>query len=90
MPVRDSSNKKNGSRSLSSRLVISLLSLSLPLLAVSGFIGAFFTFQAQQNAIISQQLLIAQNAANNVTSFIQREFTALETSPRFVSFYLKE
>ena len=47
--------------------------------------GTFFSFRAQQSIVFSQQQLIAQNAANTVTGFIQEKFSALETTARLVN-----
>ena len=71
-------NKK--SRSLSITLSISFLTLILTSLLISGTIGTFFNFQTQQNIVFSKQQLIAQNAANKVTGFIQDKFSAMETT----------
>ena len=73
-----SQNKK--SRSLSITLSISFLSLILTSLFISGAIGTFFSFRAQQNIVFSKQQLIAKNAANKVTGFIQDKFSAMETA----------
>lgn len=76
-------NKK--SRSLSITLSVSFLSLILTSLLISGTIGTFFSFQSQQNIVFSEQQLIAQNAANMVTGFIQDKFSAMETTARLIN-----
>jgi len=72
-------------RSLSFTLSISFISLIFVSLLVWGALGTFFSFRAQQIAVFSEQRLIAQNAANTVTNFIQEKFSALETTSRLVN-----
>ena len=85
MVARIKTEKNKKSRSLSLTLSISFLSLISASLIISGAIGTFFSFRAQQNIVFSQQQLIAQNAANKVTGFIQEKFSALETAARLVN-----
>ncbi len=70
---------------MSLTLSIYFLSLISASLLISGTIGTFFSFRAQQRIVFSQQQLIAQNAANKVTGFIQEKFSALETAARLVN-----
>jgi signal transduction histidine kinase/HAMP domain-containing protein len=85
MFTRFKTEKNKRSRSLTLTLSIAFLSLIAASLLISGAIGTFFSFRAQQNIVFSQQQLIAQNAANKVTGFIQEKFSALETVARLVN-----
>ncbi len=82
-----SSKEKHGkkNRSLSVTLAVSVVTLSLASLIISGTLGTISSFQAQQNIVFSRQQLIAQNAANKVTGFIQEIFSALETSANLIN-----
>lgn len=85
MVARFKTKKNKNPRSLSRTLSIYFFSLVSASLLISGTIGTFFSFRAQQHIVFSQQQLIAQNAANKVTGFIQENFSALETTARLVN-----
>jgi nitrate/nitrite-specific signal transduction histidine kinase len=75
--------KKNNlrpARSLSATLALAFFVLSVVILLASGGLQLFFNFQAQQQAISSQQQVIAQDAARTVSSFIEENFNVLSTT----------
>ncbi len=73
-------NNPQSARSLSATLIIAFLILSVVILLVSGSLQLFFYIQAQQQAVSSQQDLIAQSAATTVSNFIEEKFTVLSTT----------
>ena len=74
--------KKNprSARSLSTTLATAFLILSVVILLASGGLQLFFNFQTQQQAVSSQQQVIAQDAAKTVSSFIEDNFNVLSTT----------
>ncbi|MBI1877827.1 MAG: GAF domain-containing protein [Chloroflexi bacterium] len=80
MSARTEPNLSRASRSLVTSLATAFVLLSvLPVLLVSGLLG-YFDFQTQQEALYSQQQLIAAKAAKEVSGFIEHIFSALEAS----------
>ena len=67
-------------RSLTVTLAISFLILSAVVLLIAIGLDMYFNFRSQQNLVIAQQRLIAQEAANSVKGFIQKKFEVLETA----------
>jgi signal transduction histidine kinase len=72
--------KKRRFRSLTVTLSMFFLLLSLTILLISSSLILYFNFQIHQQTVISQQNLIAQNAANTVKSFVQEKFNIMETT----------
>ena len=72
-------NSVRPARSLSATLILVFLILSIVILLASGGLQLFFFNQNQQEAVSNQQQLIAQGAANSVSSFIEEKFTILST-----------
>lgn len=66
--------------SLTTTLTIIFLIFGVVVLLVSSGLQLYFNIQAQQAIISSDQQLIAQEAANSVSSFIQEKFSTLETA----------
>ena len=79
MPVE----KTKTSRSLTATLAIAFLALSVAVLLIASSIEMVFNFQTQQEAIAGKQQLIAQEAANTVSSFIQEKYGVLGTAVKF-------
>jgi len=71
-------------RSLSATLATAFLALSLLILLASGGLQLFYNIQTQQQAVSSQQQVVAQNAARSVSSFIEQNFTVLSTTVELV------
>ena len=71
---------KGKSRSLTITIAIAFMSLSLVILSISSALEAYSSFQTQQKAVIDQQRFIAQEAANEVSNFIQEKFSMLEAA----------
>ena len=67
-------------RSLMVTLAIAFLALSAVVLLISNSLQIYFNFKTQRHIISGQQQLIAQEAANTVKSFVQREFDVLKTA----------
>ena len=78
--MKTETNHPRSARSLSVTLTIAFLILSVVALLASGGLQLFFNIQTQQQAISSQQELIAQSAANTVSSFIEEKFSVLSTA----------
>jgi GAF domain-containing protein/HAMP domain-containing protein len=72
--------KTKTSRSLTATLAIAFLALSVAVLLVASSIEMVFNFQTQQETIAGKQQLIAQEAANTVSSFIQEKYSVLGTA----------
>jgi signal transduction histidine kinase len=72
--------KKRRFRSLTVTLSIFFLLLTLTILLISSSLILYFNFQIQQQFVISQQKLIANDAADTVKSFVQEKFTIMETT----------
>jgi GAF domain-containing protein/HAMP domain-containing protein len=70
------------SRSLTVTLAIAFLALSVAVLLIASILEIYSSFQAQQEIVAGKQQLIAQDAANAVSSFIQEKFSVLETVAR--------
>jgi GAF domain-containing protein/HAMP domain-containing protein len=79
MPVE----KPKTSRSLMATLAIAFLALSVVVLFIAGSLQIYLYFQTQREIAAGQQQLIAQDAANTVTSFTQEKFSLLEAAVRF-------
>ena len=73
-------NNPRRTRSLSATLATAFLILSIVILLTSGGLQLFFNIQTQQQAVSSQQQVIAQNAAKTVSSFIEENFNVLSTT----------
>jgi nitrate/nitrite-specific signal transduction histidine kinase len=80
MMMETKKNNLRSARSLSGLLAIAFFVLSVVILLVSGGLQLFFNFRAQQQAISSQQQVIAQDAARTVSSFIEENFSILSTT----------
>ena len=72
--------KSKTSRGLVATLAIAFLLLSVAVLSIASIIEMVFNFQTQQEVIAGKQQLIAQEAANEVASFIQEKFGILRTA----------
>lgn len=82
MPAKIESNKPTTARSLVTTLAIAFAMLSMiPLLVVSGVLG-YIDFQAQQETVFGRQQLLALEAANEVSGFIEQIFSGLEAGAR--------
>jgi anti-anti-sigma regulatory factor/HAMP domain-containing protein len=68
------------SRSLTATLAIAFLALSVVVLLIASSLEMYFNFQTQREIVASKQQLIAQDAANTVTSFIQERYSVLESA----------
>lgn len=66
-------------RSLSVTLAISFSVLIMAVLFVATSLQMYFSFQAQQKIILTNQNLTAKDAANSVEYFIQEKFNILKT-----------
>ncbi len=65
-------------RSLTVSLAVAFLTLNVIALIIAGSLQIYFSFQVQQEIIVNQQQLIAQNAADKVESFVLERFSILE------------
>ncbi|MBN1584528.1 MAG: GAF domain-containing protein [Anaerolineae bacterium] len=74
--------KPETARSLAATLVIAFLSLTLAALLIAYIPQLVALIQAGNQAIDSQQQLVARKAANTVVSFIQTRFDVLETAAK--------
>jgi methyl-accepting chemotaxis protein len=72
--------KRVNLRSLTVILAIAFLALSAAVLVISNTLNLYFTSEIQQDAIASQQQLIAEDAANTVRGFIQEKINILESA----------
>jgi GAF domain-containing protein/HAMP domain-containing protein len=73
-------NKPKTSRSLTTTLAIAFFSLSVVVLLVSSGLQLFSSFQTQRAALAQKQEVIAQEAGKSVSSFIEEQFSVLETA----------
>ncbi len=73
-------SKPKSSQSLTVTLAIAFFSLSAVVLLVSSGLQLFSSVQAQQATLASKQELIAQEASKSVSSFIEEQFSVLETA----------
>jgi len=73
-------NSAPNSKSLTATLAIAFVALSLVGLLVAGSLELYAYFLAQQQVVSGEQRLIAQQAANEVQSFVQERFGELETA----------
>jgi two-component system, cell cycle sensor histidine kinase and response regulator CckA len=67
-------------RSLAVTLAIGFSVLTMAALVIATTLQMYFSFQAQQKIILTNQKLIAKNAANAVEYFIHEKFTTLEST----------
>jgi PAS domain S-box-containing protein len=74
---------KNRFRSMKATLAIAFLVLSLVVVLIAIGLETIFNYHSQQEVVASQQQLIAQDAANKVTTFIQEKFRILEATTKF-------
>jgi methyl-accepting chemotaxis protein len=75
--------KDKTSRSLTATLAIAFLALSVVVLFIAGSFQLSLYFQTQREIAAGQQQLIAQDAANEVASFVQEKFSLLEAAIKF-------
>jgi GAF domain-containing protein/HAMP domain-containing protein len=76
------SKKSSNRRSLAATLATTFVLLSIVFLLLMSSFQIYLNFQAEQEAISSQQQLIASGAAKEVSSFIEQMFGVLETAAR--------
>ena len=72
--------KTKSFRSLWVTLAVSFSALILLVLLVSSGLNMYLSYQTQRNLVISQQTLIAQNAAEKVKDFIKDELDAMKAA----------
>ncbi len=78
-----SANKKSEKfRSLAVTLATGFSVLTMAALVIATTLQMYFSFQAQQKIILTNQKFIAKDAANAVEYFIQEKFTKLESASR--------
>jgi GAF domain-containing protein/HAMP domain-containing protein len=77
--------KPQAARSLTATLAIAFFALSVALLLASGGLQVFFNMQTQQAAISKGQQLIAQEAAQSVSRYIQDKFSILGTTVELIN-----
>ncbi|HJW97152.1 MAG TPA: cache domain-containing protein, partial [archaeon] len=80
MPAQNEAKKGRNFRSLTVTLAIAFLALSAVVLLIASGLELYFNLQTQQQIIIGQQRLIAQDAASTVRSFIQDKFSMMEST----------
>ena len=71
------------SRSLTVTLAIAFVALSLITLLAASSLELYFNIRSQQEVVAGEQRLIAQDAANQVRSFIQTRFGEMESAAKF-------
>jgi two-component system, cell cycle sensor histidine kinase and response regulator CckA len=69
-------------RSLAVTLAISFSALILVALLIASSLQMYFSFQAQQKILLTNQKLIAKNTANTVENFMREKFNILEAASR--------
>ncbi|MBN1311075.1 MAG: HAMP domain-containing protein [Anaerolineae bacterium] len=72
--------KTQSARSLTATLAIAFFILSALALLVSGSLQLVSSLQTQQETIADKQFLLAQSAAETVSSFVQEKFGVLEAA----------
>ncbi|MBN1429007.1 MAG: sensor histidine kinase [Anaerolineae bacterium] len=72
-------------RSLSTTLAVAFFALSVVVLLLSGGLQVFSNFQTQREAISNKQQIIAQDTSRQVSTFIQEQFSVLETATRLTN-----
>jgi GAF domain-containing protein/HAMP domain-containing protein len=80
MSMETKKNNPRRTRSLSATLAAAFVILSIVILIASGGLQLFFNIRAQQQAVSSQQQVIAQDAAKTVSSFIEQNLSVLSTT----------
>jgi len=78
--LKPETKKASKFRSLTVTLAISFLALSAVVLLIVSGLDMYFNFKSQEDLVVTQQKLIAQEAANSVKGFIQKKFGVLETA----------
>ena len=76
--------KTKKTRSLAFVLATGFLALSLTALIIASIPQGILFFQAELNRIKAEQNVIADDAANQVSNFVQEKFSSLELSARLV------
>ncbi len=75
--------KQTKSRSLTATLSLAFVALSVITLLLASSLELYFNIRSQQEVVAGEQRLIAQSAANQVTSFVQERFGELEAVVKF-------
>ncbi|MFH1228833.1 MAG: sensor histidine kinase [Candidatus Aenigmatarchaeota archaeon] len=83
MPCMKTLVKRKKFRSLAVTLVIIFLVLSMSVLSVYSLITIYYQIMIQQENIGSQQKIVAYDATNKVSSFIENKFEILEYAIEF-------
>lgn len=73
-------NRLRSETSLRQLLAAYFAIVSIAVLLVSGVVQTIYNYQAQREILFSQQQLIAQDAAADVSDFIEDKFSVLETA----------
>lgn len=82
MPGQTEVKKTRGFRSLAVTLATAILALTISILLIVSVLDTYFGFRTQRALIVSQQQLVAEEAANTVKHFIQEKFSLLGTIGR--------
>lgn len=72
--------KTRNFRSLTITLAVAFLALSAVILLIVGSLDIYFDFKNQRKLVVTQQQIIAQNAANSVKGFVQEKISLLESA----------
>jgi GAF domain-containing protein/HAMP domain-containing protein len=83
--MKTRTKKPSTSRSLSATLAIAFLALSVVVLSVYGGLQIVSSIATQQEAVAGKLQLLAQEASQPVSSFIQDKFSILETANQLVN-----
>jgi GAF domain-containing protein/HAMP domain-containing protein len=80
MSMETKKNNPRRARSLSATLATAFFILSVVILIASGGLQLFFNIRTQQQAVSSQQQVIAQDAARTVSNFVEENFTVISST----------
>ncbi len=80
MSIETNKSRSRPAQSLATTLVIAFFSISALALLLSSILQIGLNVQTQQAALSSRQQVIAQNAAQTVSAFIQGKFNSLQTA----------
>ena len=81
---RTRSNTPRTTRGLSATLAIAFLTLSVAALLTNGAIAIYANIQRERSVVFAQQVLVAQDASDEVSGFFEDKFQTLEATTNIV------
>ena len=80
--MKANTNNPRSAQSLTTTLALAFLALSVVILFVNGSFTLYSNIQKQQETVVEQQQLVAQNASHEVSRFFEEKYKVLEATTK--------